>query len=44
MKALAAAQKKAGSDHEGAWNNNATPFVADGLLYAQTDAGIVALK
>lgn len=43
-KAIASEQKKKGSSLDGGWNYYSTPFVADGLLYVQADAGLVAMK
>ncbi len=40
---MSAEQKRTGSGFFGAWSWYCTPYFADGMLYAQTDAGIVAL-
>jgi outer membrane protein assembly factor BamB len=43
-RAIAQEQSKTGSTYEGSWSWHCTPFVAGGLLYAQIDAGVVALQ
>jgi outer membrane protein assembly factor BamB len=41
--AIAKEQAKSGSTYDGAWSWHCTPFVDAGILYAQVDAGIIAL-
>jgi outer membrane protein assembly factor BamB len=42
--AIRAEQKKIGSAFDGDWSWYCTPFVSNGAVYAQTDAGMVALR
>ena len=42
-RAIAKEQAESGSTYEGAWSWHCTPFVDTGILYAQVDAGIIAL-
>jgi len=43
-KAIAKEQKAGGSGYDGGWKWHCTPFVRNGVLYAQADSGLVALR
>ena len=44
QEAMAAEQERVGSSFEGSWSWYCTPTYAEGILYAQVDGGIVALR